>query len=222
MADGDLVGRGRHADVYDIGDGLVVRRYRDDRDTAAQATAMRTARDAGYPVPGRVDAAGRELVMERVGGPTMLQAIARQPWRLRHYAEVLAGLQRRLHSIEAPLELDHPFGAGSKLLHLDLQPENILIDPDRGPVVLDWEWAAAGPAAADVAHTWLQLATSEVPGSRWRRAVGAVGGRAFLRAFLAQVDQGAAAAQMDAVREYRLARRELTAKERLAVTAFRP
>jgi aminoglycoside phosphotransferase (APT) family kinase protein len=180
---------------------------------------MRAAGDAGYPVPRRLTASGHEIAMERVGGPTMLHEIASRPSRLRHCAAVLADLHERL---DAPDGLGRPVGvAGNKLLHLDLQSENILIDPERGPVVLDWEWAAAGPPAADIAHTWLQLATSEIPGSRWRRVVGAAGGRAFLRAFLARVDQGAAEEQMAAGRQYRLAERELTARERRAVTDFR-
>jgi Phosphotransferase enzyme family len=218
---GPLIGRGRHADVYDIGDGLVLRRYRYERDTTAQARAMQVARAAGYPVPERVESRGRDLVTARVGGPTMLHDIARRPWRLRGHAETLAGLHDRLHGIAAPPELERPFGSGDQLLHLDLQPENVLLDPDRGPVVLDWEWAAGGPAAADVAHTWLQLATSEIPGSRGRRTVGALGGRAFINAFLAHVDRAAATAQMEVVRQYRLARRGLTAGERASIAAFR-
>jgi Ser/Thr protein kinase RdoA (MazF antagonist) len=215
-----LIGQGRHADVYDIGDGLVLRRYRQDRDTSVQALAMQAARQAGYPVPGRVESSGREIVMERIGGSTMLQAIARAPWQLHHYAAVLAELHDRLHAVPAPDGFPHPLGDGGALLHLDLQPENILIDPERGPVVLDWEWAAAGPASADVAHTWLQLATSEIPGSTWRRLVGAAGAKTFLRAFLTRVDRPSAAAAMGTVRQYRLAQRELTAKERRAITAF--
>ncbi len=35
---GTLVGAGRNADVYDIGDGRVLRRYRDGRETRRSAT----------------------------------------------------------------------------------------------------------------------------------------------------------------------------------------
>jgi aminoglycoside phosphotransferase (APT) family kinase protein len=217
---GPLIGRGRHADVFDIGDGLVLRRYRYDRDTSTQARAMAAAGEAGFPVPAVVQSGGREIVMARVKGPTMLADLAHRPWLLRPYAALLAGLHRQLHAIEAPPGLEQPVGPGSRLLHLDLQPENVLLTAERGPVVIDWEWAAAGPPAADVAHTWLQLATSEVPGSRWRRLVGSAGGRAFLGAFLARLDRAEVAACMPAVREYRLARRELTPGERQAVARF--
>ncbi len=217
---GPLIGRGRHADVFDIGDGLVLRRYRYDRDTATQALTMAAAAEGGFPVPAVVHSKGREIVMARVEGPTMLADLARRPWLLRRHAALLAGLHRQLHAIEAPPGLEQPVGPGSRLLHLDLQPENVLITADRGPVVLDWEWAAAGPPAADVAHTWLQLATSEVPGSRWRRLVGSAGAHAFVGAFLARLDRAEAAVCMPVVREYRLARRELTPGERQAVARF--
>lgn len=217
---GPLIGRGRHADVFDIGDGLVLRRYRYERDTATQAKAMAAAAEAGFPVPAVVHSHGREIVMARVEGPTMLADLAHRPWLVRRHASVLAGLHRQLHGIQAPTGLEQPVGSGSRLLHLDLQPENVLLTADRGPVVLDWEWAAAGPPAADVAHTWLQLATSEVPGSPWRRLVGSAGVRAFLGEFLSRLDRAEAAACLPAVREYRLARRELTARERQAVAGF--
>ena len=105
---GPVIGRGRHADVYDLGNGFVLRRYRYERDTAAQALAMRSAREAGYPVPAVVNSDGRDLVMERVEGPTMLQRLVREPWRMRQYAAVLADLHSRLHIIRAPDELEEP------------------------------------------------------------------------------------------------------------------
>src|SRR5579862_6950221 len=96
------IGSGRHADVYDIGDGLVLRRYRDERDTAAQADAMRAASEGGFPVPRVASASGRDLVMQRIQGPTMLALLARKPWRVISCAAMLADLHRRLHVIRAP------------------------------------------------------------------------------------------------------------------------
>ncbi len=78
---GRLVGTGRAADVYDIGDGRVLRRYRTDHDSAIEAAAMRAAWTAGYPVPEVYDADGRDLVMEHLEGPTMLKSIGDRPWR---------------------------------------------------------------------------------------------------------------------------------------------
>lgn len=219
---GRIIGSGRHADVYDSGDGFVLRRYRDERDTAVQIEAMRAASDAGFPVPVVVRGGGRDLVMERVDGPTMLAQLARKPWRVNEYATLLADLHKRLHTVRAPATLEQPFGSGVQLLHLDLQPENVVLSPHKGPVVLDWEWAAAGPPAADVAHTWLQLVTSEIPGPAWRRTIGAFLRDAFLRLFLRNIHRADAEGFMPLVREYRLSVRELTVRERHAIEALRP
>jgi hypothetical protein len=51
---GALVGTGRSADVYDLGNGRVLRRYRDRREpgrVAAEAEVMVRARAFGVPVP---------------------------------------------------------------------------------------------------------------------------------------------------------------------------
>jgi aminoglycoside phosphotransferase (APT) family kinase protein len=182
----ELIGRGRHADVFAIDDGSrVLRRYRelDGRDTSRQAEAMRVARDAGYPVPEVYAAEGPDLVMERIRGRSLIADMVRRPWLIRAHAAVLVDLHHRLHQIEAPSTFPTPMGDGTTLLHLDLQPENVLLTAD-GPVVLDWEWAARGPASADLAHTVLQLDTSEVPGGRPRRLVASVGRHVFTRRFI--------------------------------------
>ena len=52
--DGTLVGTGRNADVYDIGGGRVLRRYRDgreERSVETEAQVMAHARARGVPVP---------------------------------------------------------------------------------------------------------------------------------------------------------------------------
>jgi aminoglycoside phosphotransferase (APT) family kinase protein len=72
-------------------------------------------------------------------------------------------------------------------LHLDLHPDNVILSP-AGPVLIDWQGAVAGPAAADIAHTWLLIRTSMIPGRFMQRVVGTLGQRLFARAFLGQVD----------------------------------
>src|SRR4051794_10258399 len=66
------------------------------------------------------------------------------------------------------------------LLHLDLHPDNVILSP-TGPILINWQAAVAGPAAADVAHTWLLIRTSVVPGPFIQRAVGTLGQRLFPR-----------------------------------------
>jgi aminoglycoside phosphotransferase (APT) family kinase protein len=170
---------GRSADVYDLGHGRVLRRYRDhERPAQREAEIMAWARAQGVPVPEVFDADGPEIVMERVDGPTMLADLARHPWRLARHAATLARLHALVHAVPAPDWLRTPFGDGGSLLHMDLHPENVLMSA-RGPVVIDWEGAARGPAEADLALCWVVVATSDVPGSAWQRAIGRAGQRLF-------------------------------------------
>lgn len=158
---GRLIGTGRAADVYDIGNGRVLRRYRTDHDSTIEAGAMRAAWTAGYPVPEVYEADGRDLVMEHLEGPTMLKSLGDHPWRFRRIADQLA----ELHTSLAALPID---GSGIRvqrepaecLVHLDLHPGNVMLT-QRGPVVIDWSNAGMGPRGADVAATWILLAIAE-------------------------------------------------------------
>ncbi|WP_405672253.1 phosphotransferase family protein [Streptomyces sp. NBC_01530] len=76
---GRLLGSGRDADVYEIDEAWVLRRSRQGwGDAAAKGAVMEHVRAHGYPVP-RVrlaDCTRTDLVMERLSGPTMLQALS--------------------------------------------------------------------------------------------------------------------------------------------------
>jgi aminoglycoside phosphotransferase (APT) family kinase protein len=188
---GELVGAGRSADVYAAGEGRVLRRYRDGRPPAAvarEAEVMAHARAHGVPVPEVCDVAGRDIVMERVDGPTMLDAVGRRPWTYRAQARLLAGLHAAVHAVPALDWLRAPFGEGDGaqvLLHRDLHPQNVILTAD-GPRIIDWEGAARGPAAGDVAMTWAIVGFSSPPGgvivALEVRAMQALFNRAFLRA----------------------------------------
>ena len=166
---GTLVGAGRNADVYDIGGGRVLRRYRDGRDAAAvdrEARVMVHARAHGVPVPEVFEVDGSDIVMERATGPTMLDVLGRRPWTLRRQARLLARLHETVHRAPALPGLRAPCGDedpdGQVLLHRDLHPMNVILT-SAGPVIIDWEGAARGPAMYDVAWTWVLIASSEVP-----------------------------------------------------------
>ena len=168
---GPLLGHGRSADVYDLGDGRVLRRYRPEavRDglVEREALVMRHLADHGFPVPAVHDASGADLVMQRLDGHTMLTDLERRPWRLGRHAEQWAELHRRLAAVPVGdlVERGVParFGPPESILHLDFHPDNIMLTPD-GPVVFDWTNATIGPAAADVAQSWIVGATSTVDG----------------------------------------------------------
>ena len=181
---GPLVGAGRAADVYAIGSGRVLRRYRMPFDVRAEAEMMRHLDQAGYPVPAVYDADGRDLVMERLDGRDMLADVSRRPWLTRRHARTLADLHDRLHQITAPPGWPQAVGPGGTVLHLDLHPGNVMLT-SRGPVVIDWSNVRSGPAGADVAMAYLIMASSEVGDLPLpvRATVGALRG-AFIRHFL--------------------------------------
>jgi hypothetical protein len=70
------------------------------------------------------------------------------------------------------------------VLHLDLHPGNVMLT-SKGPVVIDWSNVRSGPAGADVAMTYLLMASSEVDDLplQIRATVGAFRGT-FIRHFL--------------------------------------
>src|SRR2546423_14293294 len=78
---GRKLASGLDADVYDLGDGRVLRRYRNDSRTPGgtakaseqEVRIMQAVRTAGYPVPAVYDVNGVDMVMDRVDGPTMLK-----------------------------------------------------------------------------------------------------------------------------------------------------
>jgi aminoglycoside phosphotransferase (APT) family kinase protein len=221
-----VVGRGRAADVYDVGGGRVLRRYRDtpnhrmdaDALVAKEAAVMRHLRVNGYPVPEVFDAAGADLVMERLDGVTMLADLKAHPWRARRHADTMVDLHRRL--VAVPVDgvagpagpLAARFEPAEAIVHLDFHPDNVMLTA-RGPVVFDWTNAALGPAAADVAHAWIVAATSTVEGPWWLRTVGArVRGR-FVDRFVDGCGRAAAIALLPTMGAYRLADRNTFPEE---------
>jgi Ser/Thr protein kinase RdoA (MazF antagonist) len=198
--------------VFEHGPREVLRRYRAPRDTEREVAAMEHARAHGYPVPAARALNETDIVMERVEGPTMLADMMQAPWRIRRHATTLADLLDRLHTIAAPAWLPAPLGDGHALLHLDLHPENVILTGE-GPVVIDWPNAARGPAAADVAHTWIVLACSLPPNDLLKRAVALIGRRLFLTLFLRHYSRPELRALLPAVADYRLATRALPTGE---------
>jgi aminoglycoside phosphotransferase (APT) family kinase protein len=215
-APGRLIATGRAADVYEIDDDWVLRRYRKGERAEREAEIMAYLRAHGYPVPAVRDAEGPDLVMERVHGPTMLRDLGKRPWQLHEHARTLIDLHRRLHAIPAPADLPSPLGRGDALIHRDLHPDNVMLG-SHGPVVIDWTNAARGDEASDVAETWIVLAVAEVPGRRWERLLAAGGRGLLLRWFLAGFDRGAAARRLPEVGAFRITDRNMTAGERAAI-----
>ena len=161
----ELLAKGRDADVFDLGDGTVLRRSRKGIDQRPEARVMDYVGEAGYPVPRvrSVSDDGADLVMDKVAGPTMVQALERRPWRARRIGAELAELHARLHEIPGPAwlrEIGDAEDGDARLLHFDLHPLNVVMSPD-GPVVIDWTNAGRGRPSADLARAWALMAAAE-------------------------------------------------------------
>ncbi|MCH9837182.1 phosphotransferase [bacterium] len=216
---GPLIASGRAADVYDLGDGTVLRRYRTAHpDLELEARIMRHVADQGFPVPAVHDVDGTDLIMDRIEGDTMLDRLSAAPWKVMSYARLLARLQQRLARIEAPTwmlaeaaDRSHP----QSVLHLDMHPMNVIMSPD-GPVVIDWTNAAGGPPGFDGALTYVEVTTyaTETPVER-------IGQRIFAESFRRHRGRRAVDAYLGAACDHRLADPGTLPDERIAVAALR-
>jgi tRNA A-37 threonylcarbamoyl transferase component Bud32 len=171
-APGPLLAAGLAADIYALSEQQVLRRYREGQDASPEVALMRHVASYGFPVPAVEHRGGPDLLMERVHGPTLLQALAAGEVSLRDGGRILADLHGRLHAIPAP--------TGGVVVHLDLHPGNVIMSDTRGPVLVDWARARGGAAALDVAVTTLVLAEVAVDaGGDYSRAA-----RTLLAAFV--------------------------------------
>jgi len=161
---GRLLASGRDSDIFEFGDGKVLRRNTAGRVVEHEAQLMQHLAEHGYPVP-RVDdvrAGGTEIVMERLDGPTMLDAIGRRPNTAFANMRLLADLHDQLHVMPVPDGLPRLDGDGEALLHLDLHPMNVMLTA-RGPVVIDWANASVGHPLSDVGLTYAMLTCPRPP-----------------------------------------------------------
>ncbi|HZT85969.1 MAG TPA: phosphotransferase [Gaiellaceae bacterium] len=206
MAEPRLLAAGRASEIFDLGAGRVLRRFKTGGEPEREALVMRHARRHGYPVPDVLRVRADALVLEKVEGPTMWQAACDEPSTVPEHAATLARLHAELHELEAPAGLA-VVGRGERLLHLDLHPANVILSRD-GPVVIDWTNARRGEPAFDVALTWVIGATSTGLGPL---------GRPFTSRFLAHFDQEEVRNELRAAAEYRLADRNVRDEERRAI-----
>ena len=202
-----LIAAGRASEIFDLGDGRVLRRFRAGGDPEREALVMRHAHDHGFPVPRVLEVRADALVLERIEGPTMLEELRRRPWTFRPHASLLAHLHERLHKIAAPSSLPAA-GPGDRLLHLDLHPDNVILSPS-GPSVIDWTNARRGDPALDVVLTWVIAATSGGPLERL-----------FLRRFLPHFNRADLLHALPAAADRRVDDVNVSDRERRAVRRF--
>ncbi|WP_163276624.1 phosphotransferase [Cellulomonas iranensis] len=197
---GPLLTSGTSADVYALDDARVLRRYREGRDATPEVALLQHVTAHGFPAPAVLGASGSDIVMERVHGPTLLQALGAGEVSISDAARVLADLHARLHAIPAPpawvapSDRDWPVLAGGPVVvHLGLHPGNVIL-AEPGPALVDWATARSGTPELDVAVTAVMLAEVAVDaGGDYSQAA-----RALLAAFLHASDVSPLAALDDA------------------------
>ena len=187
----------------------MLRRYRRRNVPEYEVNVIRHVIAHGYPTPAVLDVSGRDLILERVDGPTMQEVLESDPGELDRQIGILAGLHDRLHAIEAPPGLV-AIGEGRTLLHLDLHPKNVILGT-HGPSVIDWANARSGHWADDVAQTivviWGALAD---PAFADREAVV----HHFVEAFAGSFDRDTVRAHLPAAIARRAADANVTDAER--------
>jgi serine/threonine protein kinase len=216
---GSKIAEGRDSEIFEHGPGKVLRVARDGRSLVAEAEIMRYVRSHGYPCPEVYDAGDGYLVMDRLEGPTMMDAVGKPPFPLRRSGHLLAELHERLHRIVAPPGLRVAPLPGDRLVHRDLHPLNVMMTPD-GPMVIDWANASAGDPAFDLADTWALFACATAPATGLDRVIVPIGRRIMLRAFLSRVDTAAARRAIPAAVEHRRTDRNVTPDELARMDKF--
>ena len=166
---------------------------------------MRRAERAGVPVPHVHEVHPDALVMDRIDGPTMLEAIEHRPWQFARHARDLGRLHRRV--------LDAGLGHG------DFHPLNVLLS-ESGPVVIDWSNADDGPAERDAAFTQVILATSDTDFPRWLEWIGRAVRRRFVAAYLTGLGLRPSAAALSEAANRRLGDPHLRERELAQVSEF--
>ena len=80
---GPVLAAGRDATVHALGEDRVLRRTPSaERDLRTESEVMEHVRAQGYPVPQVFRVGPGEMVLERIEGPTMLEAIEARVWQV--------------------------------------------------------------------------------------------------------------------------------------------
>ena len=155
----DLLASGRTAEVFAWGAGRVLKLDRPEWNgfAAIEAAALEQVAAAGAPAPRPFETVMVDdrhgLVLERIDGPTMVEALLAGTTTVEVAGETLAGLLHHLHALPAPPGSD----PGHTVQHLDLHPFNVISAPS-GPVVIDWRNSDIGLPSVDTALTGVILA----------------------------------------------------------------
>jgi len=193
---GKLIGRGRVAEVYAWGDRDVLKLFFEGYATenvAQEVAAARVVHAVGLPTPavGEVISFNNRhgIIFERLYGPSMLAEMSAKPWKVLHFARLLADLQVAINSHTASglpsqrlklqqsinsvstLPVERRYAAlravqdlpeANALCHGDFHPGNVVMS-QSGAMIIDWTTATSGDPLVDVARTSLLLRLGELP-----------------------------------------------------------
>lgn len=195
-----LIATGGQAEIYEINENKVLRILRSPADEGLLKTEheiMRALKKAGLDVPESYEYVivnGRPaLVVERIKGASMMEAMLKSPLKPVSFIKLLAKLHCGILKVKAAEDLTDikkrakllteksavlsdsekhfvysviaQVPDGESLCHGDFHPGNILISGDRY-YTIDWFGATKGAPVSDAAHTYLLLKSlPKVPGS---------------------------------------------------------
>ncbi|MDT8717517.1 phosphotransferase [Clostridium sp. 19966] len=194
-----LIAKGGQADIYELDKGRVIRVLRnrhEEEQLKTEMSVMNSLREKGKAVPEvyeylKIDERPA-LIMEKLNGISMLEAITKKPLYILKQAEKLAKLHMETSDSAEGLELISINARAAYLIknsslfsedikkfildilekmpeendicHGDFHPGNIIIMGDKY-YVIDWFGATKGKKLSDIAHTYIILRnTPEIPG----------------------------------------------------------
>lgn len=103
-----LIARGRNADVYLMNDTQVLRRLHTGAATYPNVDLLMHLNAVGYPTARVVEVDGTDLIMERLHGPNMLQALDAGEMTMSEGVRILLDLHAALHSLPPPSASGEP------------------------------------------------------------------------------------------------------------------
>jgi tRNA A-37 threonylcarbamoyl transferase component Bud32 len=92
----ELIARGREAEIHALDDRRALRRYGEPRRVDAEHRLMEYPAGQGFPVPAVYEFTDTDLVVERLAGPTMAEALGARtcPTRRPGFAHGASGFRR--------------------------------------------------------------------------------------------------------------------------------
>lgn len=193
------VGTGRTATIFRYGQNQVVKLFKPAfprKGIDEEFQIGLTLNHFGLDIPQTYEIVsldnGKGIILDYIPGSSMLNNLAKRPWKVFSYSKMMAQLHFKIHTTsispnqsipllkqsladkisrvsllsreekEVILSLLSTLSDGASICHGDFHPDNVIISKDR-LVTVDWITATIGNPLADVARTWLLLTMGTLP-----------------------------------------------------------